>query len=40
MLPISLEGYDLGTGVMLPALTVSDEPAAPGWRPAVTGSGY
>ena len=40
MLPISLEGYDLGTGVTLPALTVSEEPAAPGWRPAVTGSGY
>jgi beta-N-acetylhexosaminidase len=40
MLPISLEGYDLGSGVTLPALTVSDEPAAPGWRPTVTGSGY
>jgi hypothetical protein len=40
MLPISLEGYDLGTGVTLPALTAAEEPVAPGWRPAVSGSGY
>jgi beta-N-acetylhexosaminidase len=40
MLPISLEGYDLGSGLTLPALTAAEEPAVPGWRPTVSGSGY
>ena len=40
MLPISLEGYDLGTGVTLPALTSADTPAVPDWRPIPTSTGY
>lgn len=40
MLPISLEGYDLGTGVTLPALTSVDEPDVPDWRPIPTSTGY
>ncbi len=33
MLPISLEGYDLGTGVTLPSLTSTDQAAPADWRP-------
>ncbi|HEX6589422.1 MAG TPA: glycoside hydrolase family 3 N-terminal domain-containing protein [Longimicrobiales bacterium] len=40
MLPISLEGYELGTGVTLPALTAVDAPDVPAWRPIPTSTGY
>ena len=40
MLPISLEGYELGTGVTLPALTAIDAPDVPSWRPIPTSTGY
>ena len=34
MLPISLDGYDLGSGLTLPALTQADTGDPADWRPS------